>query len=503
MEKLGEFNIQPLEYPEIFIALVAPTGSDSALLCEELSTALQEFGYDSEVISLSSLIESYGSVEEQIVNPLEFERIKSLMQKGDELRTSRSDPTFVAKMGIVELRRRREMCLGPMHGDSQSLQYCPKKAFIVRSFKRPEEVHFLRDIYGQALKVISIYTPYEQRLAGLSLKLAKHRESEKNDKRSEAMNLMHLDEHHSGLAYGQNTRDTFPLADYFMSTVNREELKIECRRFLGLFFGDPFITPNRDEVAMFSAYGASLRSCDLSRQVGAAIAAYNGDVLTNGCNEVPSPEGGLYWADQSNRMRDFELGYDSNAKIKKQLLQDLIEALSLSNDKISLDVSIADGLKRLDLIEFGRAVHAEMAALSSAAFNGISVKGARLFSTTFPCHLCARHIVACGISEVIFIEPYPKSRASELFADSIDVDMNYLGHRRSIDESRLQQSKVKFRPFLGVAPRAYVDFFKLEKKRKDKEGKVSKFLPMSPNFKIFFPYHLTHELAALQSLQST
>jgi deoxycytidylate deaminase len=30
---------------------------------------------------------------------------------------------------------------------------------------------------------------------------------------------------------------------------------------------------------------------------------------------------------------------------------------------------------------------------------------------SFPCHMCARHIIATGLREVVYIEPYPKSVA--------------------------------------------------------------------------------------------
>jgi deoxycytidylate deaminase len=61
------------------------------------------------------------------------------------------------------------------------------------------------------------------------------------------------------------------------------------------------------------------------------------------------------------------------------------------------------------LLEFSRAVHAEMDALLSAARQGISPVGTRLFVTTFPCHYCARHLVTAGVDEVQYIEPYPKN----------------------------------------------------------------------------------------------
>jgi cytidine deaminase len=99
-----------------------------------------------------------------------------------------------------------------------------------------------------------------------------------------------------------------------------------------------------------------------------------------------------------------------------------------------------------DIIEFMRAVHAEMAAITAAAKRGVSVDGCVMFATAFPCHECARHIVMVGISEVFFVDPYPKSRVPEMFDDSIVVD-------------REAEGKIPFRAFTGIAPRLYVDAF--------------------------------------------
>jgi Cytidine and deoxycytidylate deaminase zinc-binding region len=49
------------------------------------------------------------------------------------------------------------------------------------------------------------------------------------------------------------------------------------------------------------------------------------------------------------------------------------------------------------LVEFSRAVHAEMDALLSAARKGTSLIASRLFVTIFPCHYGARHIVTAGV----------------------------------------------------------------------------------------------------------
>jgi deoxycytidylate deaminase len=100
------------------------------------------------------------------------------------------------------------------------------------------------------------------------------------------------------------------------------------------------------------------------------------------------------------------------------------------------------------LTEFGRAVHAEAEAILSAARMGVSTRGARLYCTTFPCHVCAKHIVAAGIEQVVYIEPYPKSRALRLFDDSISLEARRKG-------------RVLFRPFVGVSPSRFADLFSM------------------------------------------
>ena len=99
-----------------------------------------------------------------------------------------------------------------------------------------------------------------------------------------------------------------------------------------------------------------------------------------------------------------------------------------------------------DLTEFGRALHAEMDCLLSANRSGRSVVGGTMYVTTFPCHNCAKHIVASGLKRVIYIEPYPKSRVDELHDDSISLNS------RNTD-------KVQFLPFIGLGPRRYFDLF--------------------------------------------
>lgn len=332
--------------------------------------------------------------------------------------------------------------------------------------------------YGKAFTLISVDASRSWRLQFLRKLLAPSLGAARAKAEERATELIGQDYEEEERKLGQRVGKTFPLADYFVTSESRPELERQLKRLVQLTFGNPYISPTRDEQAMFFAKASALRSLDLSRQVGAAVISPEGEVLSSGCNEVPRFGGGLYWADDSDRMRDFERGSDSNVEIKREIVQDafnrmqrksgLLAEAALQKDSAELahEAFFADGAylrdaQLFDVIEFGRAVHAEMAAISHAARSGIRLQDARLFCTTFPCHICARHIVAAGISEVVFIEPYEKSRTAELYGDSISVEPAEPSPRRA-----------NFRAFVGVAPRRYMDFFESFGARKTADGKI-------------------------------
>ncbi len=53
-----------------------------------------------------------------------------------------------------------------------------------------------------------------------------------------------------------------------------------------------------------------------------------------------------------------------------------------------------------------RAVHAEANVLAYAAKDGIALRGATIYTNTYPCHGCAKQMVSCGIVEVVFDADY-------------------------------------------------------------------------------------------------
>jgi deoxycytidylate deaminase len=456
----------PASYPELVIGLVGPIGVDLAPVIKALEVVLKEPKYKTHTIQLSQLIEQFLNSDHS--GKEEHVRINNLMNEGTSLREKTDRGEAVALLAIAEIRELR----------SQSIDNkAERNAFILKSLKHPEEVKLLRAVYGKGFILISVYAPRDVRVSALEERIIKSRNGTKEGARGHAENLVQKDESENGRSLGQDVKDAFPLADLFVDSRNKNALRVGVQRFMAQLFGYRFHTPNHDEHGMFHARAAALRSADMNRQVGAAVLNDAGDVISLGCNDVPKATGGLYWESDSSDARDFVLGVDSSAEQRLTMLADLLDKLKaakvLNSDKAKnvneLVAELLSGKNKarvknaslLNLLEFGRSVHAEMAALMSAARLGISVNGATLYCTTFPCHMCARHIVASGIKRVVYIEPYPKSRAKQLHQDSICVD-----------PVAPSPSHVNFEPFQGVAPVRYFDIFEASDLRKDANGRV-------------------------------
>ena len=64
-------------------------------------------------------------------------------------------------------------------------------------------------------------------------------------------------------------------------------------------------------------------------------------------------------------------------------------------------------------------IHSEVNALSDCAKRGVSLEGAKIYVTHYPCPNCFKSIAACGIKEVIYLEDYNNnSIVQELANDS-------------------------------------------------------------------------------------
>lgn len=68
--------------------------------------------------------------------------------------------------------------------------------------------------------------------------------------------------------------------------------------------------------------------------------------------------------------------------------------------------------------ELCRGVHAEQNAVAQAAYFGISVKGGTLYTTTFPCSLCAKILINAGIVEIVYDEGYMDDLSKSLLSET-------------------------------------------------------------------------------------
>jgi deoxycytidylate deaminase len=339
------------------------------------------------------------------------------------------------------------------------------------------DTHMLRRIYEDSFVSIGVVCEEEKRISRIAAKY-------EDGGRQAAIDFMKRDSD-AAQPYGQHVAGAFHLSDYFIDNTedrrlqddspNREWDVVEkLSRLVKIITHVELERPLIAETAMHHAYSAQMQSACLSRQVGAAVVDKTGNVVATGTNEVPKAGGGVYgesfgkdrFEGRCGLFEDESKRYCRNTREQNLIIEELIQAIpELSAVDAGRKTKLAIELRRTrvgELLEFSRAVHAEMDALLSAARKGISTVGARLFVTTFPCHNCARHIVAAGVDEVQYIEPYPKSRALTLHPDSIQVE--HTGWKAPSDGGE----RVLFRPFSGAAPRLYKRAFLKDRDLKDK-----------------------------------
>lgn len=506
--------------PELVVGFIGPVGCDLDSVVKETESQLHRFGYVSHDISISDSfsdlkIEPFSRLSKNL--PV-VDKYRDYQNAGDFLRRKmdRKDAAlFPALIRILNLRleQPRPQTLPDRGRRADDTPPAERHAFLVDSLKTPEEVTLLRRIYQDRFICIAAYTPKNDRQATLAKRIAQENHSRVNPTHEgDAGSIIDRDARGKDVdPFGQNVSDAFALADFFVDVSNPTKIGTPMIRFFDLLFGSPYITPTIEEECMYIASAAAVRSASMSRQVGAALATAKGDVVAVGTNEVPAAGGGQYWEGAKDDDREFVRGEDTSTAKRKVLVGDLLRfllshgwrapeslveqspagrlgrsgAAERSQDEKLQETIIENVIREMqpdreyqelmihDILEFFREVHAEMSALLSASRNGIASKDLVLYCTTFPCHECAPHLVAAGISKVVFIEPYPKSVVEELYKDSIATEAlpTYSGR------------KIPFQPFFGVGPARYVQLFRASR-RKTPGGETVVWAPQTSSLKL-------------------
>jgi len=449
---------------ELVIALVGPVASGvstSALVIERVLR--DEFGYQvAPIIKASDIIRHEAARVGIAIPPLRpiSTYIHEMQTAGNALR-DRFGNNYLVEKAVERIVKFRDENGGyaengvPLPG---------RRAYIFDSIKNIEELRLLKQIYGDTLCLIGVFAPDEIRSERLV-----------NDGADRETIKKILDRDQGEVAtFGQMTRKVFVQSDLFIcNDQKKNEIEVRIKRYFEIIFGTRIHTPTRAETAMHKAAAVAANSACMSRQVGAAIVSKKGELIGVGWNDVPKFGGGLYieedqftWNQEQQAVVDsdhrcFKWGGNKchNEIRRLDILDRIAKSVAASShvrkETTAKDIrALLDGTDVDSLTEFSRAIHAEMEAILSVAREGRhSLEGATLYTTTYPCHNCARHIVAAGISMVMYIEPYLKSLATAL-------------HNDALTERRDAKDKVRFVQFDGVAPRNMLRMFSVQADRK-------------------------------------
>jgi len=476
---------------ELVIAFAGPIGCGINPVKDKFTEILSTSGYIVYPIKISEYLETcirngLAKIPPQAIND-KASRYIAMQDAGNAMREVQGD--FLAEYAIkkiAEIRRQNT------EDEKDVTDVLPQRtAYLIDQLKHQDEVSLLRAVYGNLFYLFGVLSTTARRISRLKAEpVDESRISEliSRDRRQIQKN-------------GQQLDKTLQLADFFIrnESANAVDVENQVKRSIDLIHGVNGITPTREEYGMYAAYASGLRSACLSRQVGAAIMDPNGRIISTGRNDVPRPGGGLYGPENSlgdARCVKLEDGQCANDREKIQLskqIQRVVEdelsstfegvmasATSSAEKDVLSKINIAETAAKIlqsanektrlgSLIEFSRSIHAEMDAIVSLAYTGGGgTKGATLFTYTFPCHNCARHIVAAGIKTVYFLEPYEKSLAIRLHGDAINVD----GQPGGVPDGHNSES-VAFIHFEGVAPRQYLNMFTPAGERKSSDNGIA------------------------------
>lgn len=448
---------------ELVIALVGPVGSGVSTAAAEIRDVLAgDFAYDVAPIFKPSDIIQRQCALVGIAAPNKDDLaayIRTMQDAGNALRERYGNEYLVEK--IIEQIRAYRTDKGGYNG---GVELPGRRAFIIDSLKNVEELTLLRNIYRESLCVVGVFAPDEIR---------RQRLIDDNASEDSVGQLMARDQSEL-MTFGQNTRKLFVEADLFVcNDRRREDLNTSIARFVDIVFDTAIHTPTRAESAMYEADAASANSACMSRQVGASIVSARGELIAVGWNDVPKFGGGLYieedrshyddeqkaFVNKDHRCHNWRGGICHNETRRTEIISKVSEAASTIGRVADENLkAVRDEVARseiADLIEYSRSIHAEMEAILSVAREGKhSLVGATLYTNTYPCHNCARHIVAAGIVNVVYIQPYLKSLATKLHADVVT-------------EIPGKMDMVVFRQFDGIAPRNFIRLFRPTAPRKE------------------------------------
>lgn len=307
------------------------------------------------------------------------------------------------------------------------------KDIVIESIKNPGEIQELKKEYRSY--VIALDASFMARKDRILTKEydGDSKQFEKDDRR----------EKDEGISHGQRLQECVDLADII---INNDEDNVTPQQkdafakdiqenFIKLLKRPGQRHPTDMELWMNNAYSVSLQSECLKRQVGAIIVK-DGYAVAAGKNHVARGEESCQKVYKDTCYRD---------ELRKIIKRCPVCGKDLDKDFDCKDVKCAYNKQNLvKLFDKCRSLHAEEnAILQAASLGGVSLKDGIIYTTTFPCRLCANKIISVGIKEVVYVEAYP------------DKD--------SVDFFKRHENQVKITKFEGVKASSFYNLFKAER----------------------------------------
>lgn len=314
------------------------------------------------------------------------------------------------------------------------------KKYIIEAFRNPYEIEYFRNRYHE-FYLFSINAPLSKRKARNGFNSAR-------DERDSGRKLKAKE------FYKQNISQCVHLSDIAVNNAGSKNLfKRKLSKYFSLICRPGCITPEDDELFMQQAYCMSVKSNCISRQVGAIIIGKRGYIVGAGWNDVGAGQvpcglrrfndvrvGDIQFPiavkgeedDFAKFIKNSESSYpyhcfcvkDEYSKFKTDKTfskEDSDLSKWLKDNKVVPDEreklhEIAVNSFSPKRLEYCRALHAEEnAILQDSIIGGVGIEGGTIYTTTFPCELCAKKIYQSRIRKVVYTEPYPESISEDVF----------------------------------------------------------------------------------------
>jgi hypothetical protein len=204
----GRFLSQPFADAEIIFGLVAAVGTDLGKVRSVLEDRLKVLGYIVTHVRITTDVIPVALGAPAPSWKGELERLRGLMDAGDEVRKRSGDNSVLAlgAAALINSQRSRDADDRPQHE--------PKRAYIISSLKHPDEVTRLRDIYPLGFYLIGVHSDEQRRFSYLT--------KDKGISTEDADRLMRRDADED-VKYGQKLIKTFHLSDFFVRIEGQED----------------------------------------------------------------------------------------------------------------------------------------------------------------------------------------------------------------------------------------------------------------------------------------